>query len=124
MAKTLDGSVQEVYEGILKELEGSSKFDFEKLVKIEDEKVVVDWEGIKDLGSGEYRQRNVNRNLVDLGVLSFDIKGNFEVEGCGMNLGPMSYGNVLYFVDIDEARKYKEQVWSNATYTVNILRGC
>jgi hypothetical protein len=64
-------------------------------------------------------------HLLELGVLSLNGKGNFQIIGGGVLLNPRSHGLMpLYFTKKEDASAYKKVKCEKAHYDVNISKIC
>lgn len=100
----------------------------EKYVDIKGEKPQIDWKGLGELEENDHAPdagrvwNDAMHYLVELGVLSFEQRGNYIVMGAGVLLNPRAWPCELYFTDKEYAEQYKEQCYGNAQYDVGISR--
>lgn len=61
-------------------------------------------------------------NLIDMGILCLEQKGNYVLTSCGVDLNPRKSLFIVYFSEKEYAEEYKEQVLSDAKYDIDIIQ--
>ena len=62
-------------------------------------------------------------HLIDLGILSLNPKGNYQLNTGGLILNPRSHGLLtVYFTRKEDAEAYKEAMFGGTLYPVDIFK--
>lgn len=104
-------------EGLMEEKEYPP--EIKSLILVEGNSFSVDWEKyIKFRRPGSRcLEDSAARLLIDLGVLSTSTKGNYGLIGRGMELNPRYDIGAAYFIQKEDAVKFKDVECSNAIYS-------
>jgi hypothetical protein len=109
---------EELLTGLLKRLEGYVKFD--QLT------FNVDWEEIEKLKENQHVKRTeILKGLEKLHILTYGSKDNYGLIGAGVEINPSSVDGLSgrnYFTREQDARDYKNTVFKNVQYSINIVK--
>jgi hypothetical protein len=106
------------------------KTPYDKTVfKEENGQVTVDWAKIvemqRTMREGTYSAQLLHGtydHLIDLGILSVQPEGNYQLSGEGVILNPRSHVFPLYFVRENDAKDYKNLMFSKTQYPIHISK--
>ena len=102
----------------------------EDAIRKDDSKITVDWKKIAEMEKtareGTYSTillYGTYDHLIDLGILSLEPEGNYQLTGCSVLLNPRSHGLLpVYFTRKEDAESYKKAMFSGALYSVDVFK--
>jgi hypothetical protein len=102
----------------------------EGVIEEQGSKITVDWKKIAEMEKTAREGTHsatllygTYTHLIELGILSLESKGNYQLTGSSIVLNPRSHGLIqVYFTREEDAEAYKEAMFGGVQYDVNISK--
>jgi hypothetical protein len=119
---TVNKTALECFDCVKKQWIEKNKNYWRKIIEsLKENKPKINWQEYKEiLDKNEDNEEELNKLLLDIGVLSTSPKGNWMIMGSGMNLNPAFFGTPLFFVNESDAKEFARLEYHHTLYGWNI----